>query len=129
MRGVLSLVLLGYMIGFFCYQQNPAVADFNMYDAIPFAISLDNMYMVLQKLKLLQTAAQALSDVKNAVQLYAEVYAELLPTLGYDFLSQFDERELLAFYSQCINNNIEFSLEQFLINADATYLASLSALP
>jgi hypothetical protein len=55
-------------------------------------------------------AVQALNDLKIAAKL---LYAELLPTLGYDFLSQFDDCDLLEFYLQCIGNNIELILEQF----------------
>lgn len=48
---------------------------------------------------------------------YADIYAELLPTLGCDFLSQFGENELLSFYLQCLDYNIEISLEKILTNA------------
>jgi hypothetical protein len=54
------------------------------------------------------------------------LYAQLLPTLGYDFLSQFDVLGLLLFYLQAVDCNIEFSLESFLTNASLNSLNSLS---
>jgi hypothetical protein len=38
---------------------------------------------------------QAISIAHIEAQL---LYAQLLPTLGYDFLSQFDDLELLSFF-------------------------------
>jgi len=113
----IACVLLGYMIGCLSYQSDPQVADFIFYKLLPFGISLDRSYVAFQAyqaFKVQLTADQPLILLQTEAQM---VYAELLPTLGYDFLSQFDDLELLSFYLQAIDNNIELSLEAFLINA------------
>lgn len=108
------------------------MAELILYRIIPTIISFDKAYVGLQNYWALN--AQLLSDAQiqlHQLQLdnvYAELYAELLPTLGYDFLAQFDKMELIEFYWQCLDFNIEISLENFLINA-SLYKASLCISP
>jgi hypothetical protein len=70
---------------------------------------------------LIPTISLAISPAKIKM-----LYEELLPTLGYDFLSQFNEVELLSFLLQARDFNIDLSLEQFLTTAS---LHSLCTLP
>jgi hypothetical protein len=57
------------------------------------------------------------------------LYAQLLPNLGYDFLSQFDELELLLFFWQARDCNFDLSLELFLTNASLYSLGTLVSWP
>lgn len=70
--------------------------------------------------------AQTLSLAKTEAQM---LYAQLLPTLGYDFLTQFDELELLSFFLQARDCNIDLSLELLLTNASLYSLGTLVSLP
>jgi len=68
---------------------------FILYKIIPFGISLDNSYVAFQAFKSLLATDQTLSLAHTEAQM---LYAQLLPNLAYDFLSQFDELELLLFF-------------------------------
>ena len=129
MRNIIASVFIGYMVGCFCYEYDPQMAEWILYSIIPTIISFDKAYVGLQNYWALK--AQHLSDAQFLLQLgilYAELYAKLLPTLGYDFLAQFDKRELIEFYLQCLEFNTEISLENILINA-SLYKASLCISP
>ena len=120
MKQYKKCVVIGYMNGCCFYQYDPKVAEFILYQLIPTVISLDNFYVGLQNYWAWKAQPQQLSDVPNLILLhtaYAQLYADLLPTLGYDFLSQFDEKQLISFYWQCVLFNIDISLENFLTNA------------
>lgn len=127
-RGFLSLVLLGYMLGYASCQFDTQFASFIMYKLIPFSISLDNVYVGLQSLSVHFSTASTMSLVQTDAQV---IYAELLPSLGYDFLNQFDDFELLLFYLHAIDNNIELSLEALLTSANQPSLgfSTFLALP
>jgi hypothetical protein len=49
-----------------------------------------------------------------------QIYAELLPILGYDFLGQFNDVSLIDFYLHCNAHNLEFSLE-LIMTGDPRY--------
>jgi len=108
MRGLLAFVFIGYMIGSLSYQYDPQVADFLFYKLVPLAISLDSFYVGFQGLNAHITAAQHIAAIHGEAQI---LYAELLPILGSYFLSKFNDLELISFYRQAIDNNIELSLE------------------
>jgi hypothetical protein len=96
----------------FFHQYDPQNAEFILYNLIPFGIALDNFYVALQAFN--NPVAQSLSLAQTEPQM---LYAQLLPTLGYDFLSQFDELELLSLFLQARDCNIDLSLELLLNNA------------
>jgi hypothetical protein len=122
------------MIGFFCYHYDSRVAEFIMYDLVPFWIYLDKAYIAFQSyhaFKVQQALDLAPSLALIAPHIEAQrMYAELLPIVGYDFLSQFDELdlELLKFYLQAIDTNIYLSFNSFLINDSLSSQCSLAFL-
>jgi hypothetical protein len=121
MKQIIKYVVLGYTIGVCLHHYNPPAADLNLMVLIPYAIDLDNLYVALQAFNNPVPLAPAFSLIKET----QAVYAELLPILGYDFLSQFEEVQLIEFYLQAIDFNIELSLEQFLINSAYQVQATL----
>jgi hypothetical protein len=104
------------------HPYDSAIADFNFYILIPLGISVYNFYVAFQAFNNPVAVAQTLNLTQTEAQL---LYAQLLPSLGYDFLSQFNEVELLSFYLQTIDFNIELSLVQFLTNASINSMATL----
>jgi len=122
MRNIIKLIVLGYTIGVCLHHYNPQVADWILMVLIPNAISLDNAYVAWQTLNNPVAVASHLTLIQIESQ---SLYAQLLPTLGYDFVSQFDEVGLLSLYLQQTYFNIELSLEQFLTNASIHSLATL----
>lgn len=119
MRVFLSCVLIGYMLGFLSYQYDLIVADWIFYKLIPAAVSLDNAYVAFQSLKLYFSSHQSLlqSEAPTLHSVGQNAYAQLLPILGYDFLAQFYDLELLSYYLQSLDNNLNLSLDSILINA------------
>jgi hypothetical protein len=100
------------------------MAELILYRIIPTIISFDKAYVGLQNYWALK--ALLLSDGQTLLQLetvYAELYAQLLPILGSYFLAKFDKCELIEFYLQCQEFNIEISLENFLANASHNSLS------
>jgi hypothetical protein len=114
MRSIIASIVLGYMNGACFYQYDPQIGDFILYNLIPFGIGLDKSYVAYQALNNTVAVAPILSPAQTA---YEMVHADLLPTLGSEFVSQFDKTQLLSFYFQPIEFNIELFLEQNLINA------------
>ena len=114
MRPIIASVVLGYVIGAFFHQYDPKNAELILYKLIQFGIAIDKFYVAFQAFNNSFAVAQTLRLAQTEAQM---LYAQLLPTLGYDFLSQFDELELISFYLQCLEFNIEISLENFLTNA------------
>jgi hypothetical protein len=112
LRGLIASVVLGYRRGAFVYQYEPQYGELILYNLISRGFGLDQYYVAFQALQAFnnQVAVDQAIDLANEAQ---KLYEELLPTLGSDFLSQFDELELLLFYLQALDNNIEPSLEQF----------------
>jgi len=107
MRKVIKCVVIGYMVAAYCYQFDPYLGDFILYSVIPFGVSLDKVYIILQELKNFLVVTPTLTLPPIEAQM---LYAELLLSLGYDFLSQFDELELLTLYLHWVYNNIMVSL-------------------
>ena len=126
-------VVLGYMLGVFFYQYDLRNADFILYNLMPFGISLDTLYLTFQVFNNPEAEAVAVSQSLTLAQCEAQrLYTQLLPTLGYDFLSQYIELEpeLLLFYNlQCVDFNIDLDLELFLTNASLNSLGTLVSLP
>jgi hypothetical protein len=90
-------------------------------------ITLDYLYdyAFLQEYSDPVTVAQSLSQAQI---LYAQLYAELLPKLGYDFLAKFKETDLLllALYLQGVELNIDPTLDSILKIASQNYHNSFS---
>lgn len=124
MRSLIASVVLGYVNGAFFQQSEAQNAEFILYNFIPFGIALDKIYVAFQAFNNPVAVAQTLSLAQTEAQM---LYAQLLPTLGYDFLSQFDELELLSFFLQARDCNIDLSLELLLTNASLAYAAAAAA--
>ena len=80
---------------------------------------MDRFYVALQAYNNTVAMTQALSLAQTEAQL---LYAQLLPTPGYDFLSQFNEPELLSLFLQAKDCYIDLSLEMILTNASLSSL-------
>jgi len=124
LRSLIASVVLGYVNGAFFQQSEAQNAEFILYNFIPFGIALDKIYVAFQAFNNPVAVAQTLSLAQTEAQM---LYAQLLPTLGYDFLSQFDELELLSFFLQARDCNIDLSLELLLTNASLAYAAAAAA--
>ena len=121
MRYTIWYIIIGYSLGIIFHQFEPQTAEFIFYKGLPFAYLLENTYHLFESyldIKSYFATSPAFTVDHILLQMvYADIYAELLPTLGCDFLSQFGENELLSFYLQCLDYNIEISLEKILTNA------------
>jgi hypothetical protein len=100
MRSIIASVVLGYVIGAFFHQYDPQNAEFILYNLIPFGIALDNFYVAFQAFNNPVAVAQALILPQTEAQM---LYAQLLPTLGYEF------------YLNLMNWNCYYSIIQPLI--------------
>lgn len=113
-RGLLRTAIIGYIMGHYFYQYDPQLSGFILH-ALHAFIHIDKFYAAYQNY---QASLNVELLLDTTLQIEApRVYSELLPTLGYDFLSQFNEEELLLFYLQANEYNIELSLEAILTNA------------
>jgi hypothetical protein len=126
MRGYIAFLLVGYITGSFVYEYDAQTAAFILYKVIPFCLSLDKAYVGYQAYLEFLTQQTVTLAQTDAHILYADLYAALLPTLGYDFLAQFNENELISFYLQALDFNTDLSLELFFTTA---CLHSLCTLP
>lgn len=108
MRGLLGCVLIGYIIGSLTYQYDTQYADHLFFKVVPLIVSIDNLYVAFQAFNTHMSAAQHLAAIHAEAQ---TLYNQLLPILGSEFLSKFTDLELISFYRQAIDNNIELSLE------------------
>jgi hypothetical protein len=48
MRNIIAAVFIGYMVGCFCYEYDPQMAELILYRIIPTIISFDKAYVGLQ---------------------------------------------------------------------------------
>jgi len=110
MINFIARVALGYMVATFCYKYDPQFGDCFFYPAVLAGITRDNAYVAFQEFNNPFAVCPTLSLAQIEAQ---RLYTELLPSLGYDFLSQFDDVELLTLYSQRVDNNIEICLDNF----------------
>lgn len=91
-----SGVVLGYITASCFYVYTPQIGKFIFYNVIPWGIALYTFYVYgsafLQEFSdpVTVTVAQSLSQAQI---LYAQLYAELLPNVGYgyEFLAKFQE--------------------------------------
>lgn len=89
-----SGVVLGYITASCFYVYTPQIGVFFFYNVIPWGFALDTLYVYgsafLQEYSdpVTVTVAQSLSQAQI---LYAQLYAELLPNVGYEFLAKFKE--------------------------------------
>jgi hypothetical protein len=116
-------ISLGFMLGGTIYQGNLQMGELIL-NTMALGSKIEEAYYAIQALSSFTTVAPDLVvnivpplDQKLA-EAYTLLYNDLLPALGYDFLSQFDEIGLILFYIKAIHYNIDISLESFLINAD-----------
>lgn len=81
--------------GHYGYQYDPLLSLI-IVNALHVWIHVDNSYIAYQTYQ-----ASLNVDLLQDTALHIEaqrIYAELLPTLGYDFLSQFNDEDLILFY-------------------------------
>ena len=101
----------GFMFGI-KYHQTDSQSWVLFYKVMPFFSleeTIDKLYLAWE----LYNNPVAICKTRSLVKTAAELYAELLSSLGYDFLSQFEDLELILFYLQAQDYNLVLSLEQF----------------
>jgi hypothetical protein len=120
---IIQCFICGYVLGAFVHDSAPQFSYFTFYTIIPFGITLDNIYVAIQALNEASQASNntvAVAQTLPLAQTEAQtLYAELLPTLGFDFLAQYSEFELklLLFHLQSMGVTVDSTLEYCLTNA------------
>jgi hypothetical protein len=95
-----ALLGLGFVTCALLHHCGPESAEFVLYQLIPFAVLVDIIVTIIQAIGTVDFINYL--GPFDKVMLYEKIYAELLPVLGYDFLGQFSQTNLIKFYFKCL---------------------------
>jgi hypothetical protein len=112
-----GFLILGFVAGVGFQQMDPQMAELIITKLIPFGVGLDSAYVLYQIYPFMWEECYRGMDPYFILMTHTQaqqVYAELLPILGSDFLGQFNDVSLVAFYSNCKAHNVAFSLDHLI---------------
>ena len=112
-----GFLILSFVAGVGLQQFDPQMAEFIITKLIPFGVGLDSAYVLYQIYPYMWEECYRGMDPYSILMTHTQaqqIYAELLPILGSDFLGKFNDVSLVALYSHCKAHNVAVSLEHLI---------------